>query len=157
MTTALMNAIAAITEADYDALVSEINQHEAKLASLRELLKIVSARLGKADPTARKTWSRKPKDPKKPEATKPTDGSWSDVSEAADQEELAEALRPPAGTTRTEHYRSIVKKYIQANGPQPLAAITKATGIPNGSISAVVSNPMFVKTAIGYGLTANHK
>jgi len=79
---------------------------------------------------------------------------------AADKKQQSGDVEPPEappGIAKTEHYRGILKQFIQANGPHTMSELARKTGIPNGSMTAVLTHPMFVKTAIGYGLSANHK
>lgn len=151
---ALMDALAEISEADFESIVAQIAAKDQELLKLKKLLAIVCVQLGKEDPFAKKTWSRQPKNPA---AAKLAGESWADAAAEADRQDLAEELQPPAGTTKTEHYRSIIKRYIQANGPSPVHVLVKHTGIPEGSMGGTLKNPMFVKTALGYGLAANHR
>lgn len=141
----LVEVLRSATKEDFDALTAEIASRQSELDSLLEVQKVLGLRLGLIE---KKKWGggRKP-------AAKPA-VSRSDETESEDD---SDAPSPPAGTTRMEHYRKLVSEYIQANGPKPLAEICRHTKIPNGSITAVVKHPMFVKTAIGYGLAKNHR
>jgi len=133
------------TKEDFDALTTEIEARQAELDSLLEVQKVLGLRLGLIE---KKKWGggRKP-------AGKPAEPT----GHKTETEDESDAPAPPAGTTRMEHYRKLVSEYIQANGPKPLADVCRHTKIPNGSITAVVKHPMFVKTAIGYGLSKNHR
>jgi len=150
----LLDALAEITESDFDSIVAEITEKEKDLAKLKRLLSIVCVQLGKEDPSAKKTWSRKPKNQR---GASGADQPRNDSVSNAEREEFVEAPEPPAGTTKTEHYRSLVQRYIQANGPTPIHVLVKRTGIPEGSMGGVIKHPMFVKTAIGYGLSSQHR
>lgn len=129
----LLNALAAVTEDDFAAIEKEIETKRAELAALESLMKVVSTKLGKTPP-------------------KPGRGNQSNFTAVNLDEEQA-----PAGTTQTEFRRKRIQEYIMANGPAPLSKISKATGIPLGSMNALFKHPMFTQTALGYGLSANHR
>jgi hypothetical protein len=146
----LLNA----TKEDYDQLVNDIDTREKELAtyidtrqkeiaSLRAAAQVIGIRLGIV---------------KEPHHGGRVVAGYKPV--AADKKQQTGDVDPPEappGTAKTEHYRGILKQFIQANGPQTMSELSRKTGIPNGSMTAVLSHPMFVKTAIGYGLTENHK
>jgi hypothetical protein len=139
----IAEALSTATTEDYEALGEKITERQAELDSLREVQKIIGLRLGIVK---KKKWGggRKAAE-EKPEVS--PDGKQPDAVE----------MEIPIGETKMEHYRKLVSEYLQANGPKPLAEICRRTGIPNGSITAVVKHSMFVKTALGYGLTKNHR
>ena len=141
----LVEVLRSATKEDFDALTTEIESRQAELDSLLEVQKVLGLRLGLIE---KKKWGGPRKAVNKPAGTE---------SQDTENEDDSDAPVPPAGTTRIEHYRKLVSEFIQANGPKPLAEICRHTKIPNGSITAVVKHPMFVKTAIGYGLAKNHR
>ena len=161
MSVKFLEILSQVNDSDFEEIVEAINKAEVHLKRLRAILPIVAAQCGKSHLMPPKHGGRRVKKPVAAgtgsQRAGSTSESWQDAAEDADQDDLAAQLRPPAGVTKTEHYRQVVKRYLQANGPQLTHKICKQTGIPNGSITAVLNNPMFVKTAIGYGLTANHK
>lgn len=135
----LLNA----TKEDYDQLVNDINAREQELVALRDAAKLIGLRLGiveKKQHGGRRVACKK--------------GESAGTGPEADDVETPAA---PAGTAKTEHYRTLLRQFIQANGPHTMSELARKTGIPNGSMTAVLNHPMFVKTAIGYGLSANHK
>lgn len=134
----LLNA----TKEDYEQLVKDIEERETELVALKDAARIVGLRLGLVE-------KKQHGGARTPRAQKADDGG----EEASN----VEAPEPPAGTGKTEHYRTLIRRYIQANGPTPMAELSRKTGIPNGSMTAALTHPMFVKTAIGYGLKENHK
>lgn len=135
----LLNA----TKEDYEQLVKDIEARETELVALKDAARIVGLRLGLVE-------KKQHGGARAPRARKPDDGS-------EEQASGVEAPEPPAGTGKTEHYRILIKRYIQANGPTTMVELSRKTGIPNGSMTAALTHPMFVKTAIGYGLTENHR
>ncbi len=130
----LLNALAAVTEDDFAAMEKEIETKRAELAALESLVKVVSAKLGKTPPKVGRG------------------GKPSNFTAVNTDEEQA-----PAGTTQTEFRRKRIQEYIMANGPAPLSKLSKHTGIPLGSMNALMKHPMFTQTALGYGLAANHR
>lgn len=140
----LVEVLSNATQEDFDALTVRIQELQSELDSLLEVQKVIGLRLGLIE---KKKWGGG----RKPAAANVESGQDSVAEEDSD------APTPPVGTTRTEFYRKLASEYIQANGPKPLADICRHTRIPSGSITAVVKHPMFVKTAIGYGLAKNHR
>jgi len=141
----LIEALNAITEADFDALALKLKDAEAEVQSLKELLKVVAAKLGKTAPGQH--GGRRVQKPKSAAAP----------NVAADGESDEDTTPAIPGMTRTEQHRRTVQRFIQANGPTRSAELCKKTGVPVGSITAVLKHPMFVETAIGWGLTVNHR
>ena len=135
----LLNA----TQEDYDQLVKDIDAREQELVAMRDAAKLIGLRLGILE--------------KKHHGGRRVAGKKSEASDNNPEDDDVEAPAAPPGTAKTEHYRGILKQFIQANGPHTMSELSRKTGIPNGSMTAVLSHPMFVKTAIGYGLTENHK
>lgn len=129
----LLNALNSVTEDDFDAMQKEIDGKRNDLHSLEALQKVIAVKLGKIPEKAPR-------------------GKAANFTAVNPDEEQA-----PAGTSQTEFRRKRVKEYIMANGPMPLNKIAKQTGIPSGSISAVMKHPMFTQTALGYGLAENHR
>ena len=129
----LLTALNSVTEDDFNAMEKEIEEKRNELASLESLIKVIAVKLGKVTPKVAR-------------------GKSANFNASNPDEEQA-----PPGTTQTEFRRKRIKEYLMANGPMPQAKIVKGTGIPQGSITAVLKHPMFVQTALGYGLAENHR
>lgn len=134
----LLNA----TKDDYEQLVKDIEARETELVALKDAARLIGLRLGVVE--------------KKQHGGRRVKGQSSAATVPLAEREVETPEAPP-GTAKTEHYRSLLKQFIQANGPHTMSELARKTGIPNGSMTAILNHPMFVKTAIGYGLSANHK
>ncbi len=130
----LLNALNAVTDDDFEKIQGEINAKRNELAALESLQKVIAIKLGKIQKPVRGE-------------SKSTNFNPPETDEE----------KPPAGTTQSEFRRKRVKEYLMANGPTPLSKIARQTGIPQGSMNAVLKHPWFVSTALGWGLHENHK
>ncbi len=147
--TGIVKTLLEATKEDYEELSKQIDARAVELEALREAQKLIGIRLGIVE-------RKQHGGPRTRKAFSPADSSGSTESSDTEQDD-DDTPQPPAGTTKTEHYRKICQQYIQANGPTTLMDLARKTGIPSGSIGGVVNHPMFVKTAIGYGLKENHR
>jgi hypothetical protein len=129
----LVDQLLKATKQDYDEIEKQITERELELNALRETHRVIGIRLGIQHRSKKKA-----------------SGESADVAHA-------EVPDVPVGTGRTEHFRKVVREYIQANGPAQPSILSQKTGVPSGSMGGVLNHPMFVKTAIGYGLAENHK
>ncbi len=140
--TGFVQSLLSATQQDYDAILQDIQAREQELTALRDAAKLIGLRLGIVE--------------KKQHGGRRVGGKKQEAADTPEDQEVEAPVAPP-GTAKTEHYRTLLKQFIQANGPHTMSELSRKTGVPNGSMTAVLAHPMFVKTAIGYGLSNNHK
>lgn len=131
----LIDALAAVKESDLQQIDDKLTAMRNELYALEQVRKVVLAKLGK---TAPRPAASKADNFKRPEAN-------------PDEEQV------PPGMSRADFRRQKIAEYIQKNGPSKTSELANATGIPLGSMSALMAHHTFCDTALGWGLAKNHK
>ncbi len=120
----LIDVLERATEADLDALDEEIAVLDRKLASLSAARRLIDVKLH----------GRKKFGPRKKPA-------------------VAAAPSTAGVKTRSDEYREAIAKHLLKHGATRPAVLCEECGVPNGSITAMLEHPWFVRGADGVSLS----
>lgn len=137
----LIDAFSEVSKTDLETVEKAISDNETQLIFLRELRRVLIARLGLKPPTGAAAHVHKGPAKKRPAASPP--------DAAPVQSELTPADAP---VTATDRHRQNAYRYIMANGASQPKDICKHCDIPAGSITAVLSHHWFKRTPRGVEL-----
>lgn len=131
----LIDAIAAVEESDLQELDAKIMSARNELYALEQVRKVIVAKLGQTGP--------------RPASSKADNFKRADSN--PDEEQV------PPGMSRADFRRQKIAEHIEKEGLTKTGDLARATGIPLGSINALMAHEMFCDTALGWGLSKNHK
>ena len=117
----LLEALSEATDSDLEDVEAKLVELEKEVAALKELRKVLAAKLGKDLPKSGRGGRRK-------------------VAAGTAEDEDGDGFGR-AGTLIAR--RRTIFEYITANGPQTQAELCKQCSIPTGSISATVDHNFF--------------
>ncbi len=158
---ALMDALMNVSQEDLDEVNQELAEAESAVDSLKEVKRLLEAKLGFRKPLG---WHLKGRNKQKAAERRAAKAEAAGITEAQvlpnevdseDDEEANEQTvgKGPTQMTATEIHRRKAREFLKTRGWCSLAGIAKQCHIPMGSISNVLKFPWFMATARGYELT----
>lgn len=164
---ALLDALKNVSQEDLDQVTQQLAEAEAVVDSLKEVKRLLEAKLGFRKPLG---WHLKDRNKQKAAERRAAKAEAAASSEEAelhqdepggeeDTDEAAEQTvgKGPTQMTATEMHRRKAREFLKTRGYCSLAGIAKQCSIPMGSITNVLKFPWFMATARGWELTQTGK